>query len=367
VLLRRITFVVLLAASAAVLLLSLYLLWSARPWDYLPFIDHPSTNLDARSQLLNDKIDIYNHELEDFGKLVALLLVLSGLYVIAFALSTHFAAEKYKSICTEAVGAVHDEFAALVGNLRAVQEQAERAVERAAIDSGRVEELVRQHPPGGIAGSVGQIDISGAIARLRARVDRVREQGASASFEIFECEHALAALALLSEPQHLALLAPVYRDLAIYHERREAGRGRFYRERANALVPGIAPDSPKTSNALDPLESARARYNQAMLNRSAGQLDEAEGHLRCALTLSRSDPTLAAEIRYELACSQAMRGPDHFERAMEYLREAFIGRTPSVERRITRDIDDGGPLQALAAHPPFDKAVNDILLNVSVI
>ncbi len=376
-LLRRITFVVLLAASAAVLLLSLYLLWNARQWDYLPFIDHPSTTLDARAQLLNDKIDIYNHQIEDLARLVAFLLVLSGLYVIAFALSSHFAAEKYKSLCAQAVETVHREFAMLVGDLREIQENAERAVERAAVDSGRVEELLRQHVPGIPAAVVSPLDITAAVERLRAQVERAHHTGRSASFEISDCEHALAALAMLAGPPQMALLAPVYRDLAIHHDRREPGRARFYRERANALAPGIAPEpahEPPVPVAaerparivVDPLDSARAKYNQAILSRSAGQLDDAGDLLCVALNLARGDAAFSAEIRYELACTQALLGPGHFEEAMEYLRQAFRGKTPAIEKRISQDIDEGGPLQALAAQPPFDKAVNDLLLDVSV-
>jgi tetratricopeptide (TPR) repeat protein len=379
VLLRRITFVVLLAASAAVLLLSLYLLWNARPWDYLPFIDRPSTNLDARSQLLSDKIDIYNHQIEDLGKMVALLLVLSGLYVIAFALFSHFAAERYQSLCAKAVDMVHEDFAMLVGDLREIREQAERAVERAAIDCGRVEELLRPHAAAKPADVVPPLDIPAAVERLRAQVERAWDSRRPAAFEISDCEHALAALAVLAGPEHAALLAPMYRDLALRHERREPGRARFYRERANALAPGIAPE-PRPSpppraqrpagdaagDSADPLDSARAKYNLAVLNRSTGQLDDAEDLLRGALALARTDAPFTAEIRYELACTQALRGPGHFEEAMEHLKEAFRGKTPSIEQRISRDIDEAGPLRALASQPPFDKAVNDLLLDVSV-
>jgi tetratricopeptide (TPR) repeat protein len=380
VLLRRITFVVLLAASAAVLILSSYLLWNARPWDYLPFIDRPSTNLDARSQLLSDKIDIYNHEVEDLGKMVALLLVLSGLYVIAFALFSHFAAERYQSLCGKAVDTVHDSFATLAGDLREIREQAERAVERAAIDSGRVEELLRQHTAAGPPATVPPLDIPAAVERLQAQIERARASRRPAAFEIPDCEHALAALAVLAGPEHAALLAPVYRDLALHHQRREPGRARYYWERANALVPGIAPgiapepppapppgaERPAGGDSMDPLDSARAKYNLALLNRSTGQLDDAEDLLRDALALAGTDAVLAVEIQYELACTQALRGPGHFEQAMERLQDAFRGRTPSIEKRISRDIDEGGPLHVLASQPPFDKAVNDLLLDLSV-
>jgi hypothetical protein len=268
VLLRRIIFAALLAASTGVLLLSLYLVWNAHPWDDLPFIAQPATNAEAPEQALSARIDAYNSEAGNLAKTIALLGVLSALYVIAFAVSTHLAAERYQNLCERAVDKVRDELSLLVGDLREIQEKAERAVERSAEDSGRLEELLRQ-------------------------------------------QAAVKQAAGLSD-------------------------------------------------------SARVRYNLAILKRSAGQLEDAEALLRSLLALPRTDGILAAEVRYELACTEALRGPDHFGEAMQHLREAFREKTPSIEKRISRDIDDGGPLQALAAQPPFDKGINDLLLDVSV-
>jgi len=359
-----------------VLLLALYLLWNAHPWDYLPFIDHPSSSLDARAQLLSDKIDIYNRELEDFGRLAALLLVLSGLYVIAFAISSHYVAERYRNTCAEALETVRNEFASLVGDLRAAQEQADRAVERAAVDSGRVEELVRQ------GSAAGRFDVPAAIERLRAQVERACASGRATPFEISDYEQVLAMLSVLAGPAEAPLLAPIYRDLAQFHDRREAGRARYYRTRANALAPGIAVESeekstsqtaangptPRPREATDPVSAAhsRARYNEALLARAEGKFEYASDLLSVALNLSRTDASFAAEIRYELACTLALQGPDHFAEAVASLRAAFENRTPAIEKRITRDIDDGGPLAALAAFPPWDKTINDLLLDVNV-
>jgi hypothetical protein len=268
VLLRRIIFAALLAASTGVLLLSLYLVWNAHPWDDLPFIAQPATVAEAPEQALNARIDAYNRQADNLAKTIALLGVLSALYVIAFAVSTHLAAERYQDACERAVDKVRDEMAVLVGDLREIQEKAERAVERSAEDSGRMEELLRQ-------------------------------------------QAAVKPAAGLSD-------------------------------------------------------SARVRYNLAVLKRSAGQLEDAEALLHSLLALPGTDGILPAEIRYELACTEALRGPEHFGEAMQHLREAFREKTPSIEKRISCDIDDGGPLQALAAQPPFDKGINDLLLDVSV-
>jgi tetratricopeptide (TPR) repeat protein len=378
VLLRRITFVLLSAASLAVLLPGLYLSFSAHPWDYLPFIGQ-STHLDARSQLLNDKIDLYDVQMERQAKLVALLLVVSGVYAIAFVLLGHFAAERHERDCRRAVDTIHGDFAKLAGNLREIREQAERALERAAVNSGRVEELLGRHSRAEPAAVAPPMESAATVDQPMTHAERLRDAGPEASFEISDAEQALTALAVLAGSDHASLLAPVYRDLALGQGQGEPQRARFYRGRANALVPGIAaePEFPEAfpeekpaacepGNSPDPVKSGRAKYNLAVINRATGRLDEAEDLLRNALLLAHADTALLAEIRYELACTSALRGPGHFEQAMEHLRSAFRGKTLFIEKRISRDIDDGGPLQALASRPPFDKAVNDLLLDVSV-
>jgi len=408
VLLRRITFVLLIAASSAVLFLSAYLFWNARPWDYLPFIGRPTTNLDARSQLLSDKIDIYNRQADDLEKMVAVLLVLSAVYVIAFAVSTHFTAERFQRYCEQAVDAVHADSARLMGDLRELREQADRAVERAAVDCGRVEELMRQTGDGisrmsaGASGPAPEaaFDIAPAIARLRGSMDDGLDQRKPGSpFAIADLERALAALALLAEPKHAGLLAPLYRDLALHYDRVDRGQAGYYRARANALEPGIAPEprqapqemaaaaaagaamaanaevnllaarrrGSQTSAGPVSMAAARARYSAALVARGEDKLDEAEYLLRNSLASARPDATLTAEIRYELGCTMAMRGPGRYEEAVECLRAAFRHKTPSIERRIWRDIDEGGALHSLASQPPFDKAINDLLLDVSVL
>jgi len=403
--LRRITLGLLLAASIAVLFLSVYLLWNARSWDYLPFVNRPANNLDARSQLLNDKIEIYNHQADDLSRMVAVLLVLSAAYVIAFAVSSHLAAERYQRYCEQSLNAVQQDGARLMGDLRELREQANGAVERAAMDCGRVEELIRrsdnlaQPPPSPPV--VAQPDIASSIARLRDSVAEALDQRKPASpFEIADYERALAALTVLAEPKHAALLAPIHRDLALYYDHLDAGQAEFYRGRANTLAPGIAPEPkraaiPKQEAAAaaaagaemaasaeshvlaarrrgsqpptGPVTAARTKYNSALIARAEERLDDAEDLLRNALASARADVDFTAEIHYELGCTLALRGFGRYDQAMECLRLAFRHKTPSIEKRISRDIDEGGALYALASQPPFDRAINDLLLDVNVL
>ena len=405
-LLRRITLGLLIAASVAVLVLSVHLLWNARSWDYLPFANRPANDLDARSQLLSDKIDIYSHQADDLSRMVAVLLALSAAYVIAFAIASHFAAERYQRYCEQSLDTVHQDCAKLMGDLREVREQADRAVERAAIDCGRVEELIRRsdappQPPSSPPAAPSP-DIPSSITRLRESMEEALDQRKPGSpFAIADYERALSALAFLVERKDASLLAPIYRDLALHYDNLDAGQAGYYRERANALTPGIAPEPrhtqvPREDNAaaaagagadmaanaesnvlaarrrgsqppVGPVTAARTKYNAALLARAEDRLDDAEDLLRNSLASARTDAELTAEIQYELGCTLALRGPGRYEQAVECLRQAFRHKTPSIEKRISSDIDGGGALRELATQPPFDKAINDLLLSVNVL
>ena len=56
----------------------------------------------------------------------------------------------------------------------------------------------------------------------------------------------------------------------------------------------------------------------------------------------------------------------YYNLAIEQLRAAFRHPSKNLEDALARDIEEGGVLYQLASTPPFDKAVNDLLLNVSV-
>jgi tetratricopeptide (TPR) repeat protein len=70
----------------------------------------------------------------------------------------------------------------------------------------------------------------------------------------------------------------------------------------------------------------------------------------------------SSEVHYELACAHAAAGD--FHRAVQELAIAFQNQSLALDERLARDIEEGGRLYELASRPPFDKAVNDVLLNV---
>ncbi len=87
-------------------------------------------------------------------------------------------------------------------------------------------------------------------------------------------------------------------------------------------------------------------------------------YLECALRLAAPESALASEIHYQLACRYA--ASHAFPHAMRELAAAFEHQFKSLEERLASDIEEGGKLYDLASTAPFDKGVNDLLLNMSI-
>ena len=75
-----------------------------------------------------------------------------------------------------------------------------------------------------------------------------------------------------------------------------------------------------------------------------------------------SGTTEIAVLHYELACAHS--AARNFESAVRELRQAFERHSRELDGMLARDIEEGGRLYELASTPPWDRAVNDILLNV---
>jgi hypothetical protein len=87
-------------------------------------------------------------------------------------------------------------------------------------------------------------------------------------------------------------------------------------------------------------------------------------YLERALRLAAPESAVASEIHYQLACRYA--ASHAFPHAMRELAAAFQHQFRSLEERLASDIEEGGKLYDLASTPPFDKGVNDLLLNMSI-
>ncbi len=70
-------------------------------------------------------------------------------------------------------------------------------------------------------------------------------------------------------------------------------------------------------------------------------------------------------IHYDLACLYAAN--KDFAHATGELALAFQRPSKALDDRIAQDIEEGGKLYNLATTPPFDKVLNDLLLNITLV
>ncbi|MGI8741179.1 MAG: hypothetical protein ACR2NN_01150 [Bryobacteraceae bacterium] len=89
----------------------------------------------------------------------------------------------------------------------------------------------------------------------------------------------------------------------------------------------------------------------------------AKTYLNQALGLI-ADPAAAAEIHYDLACLLARQGK--LGEAVIELQTAFMNKSPELERKLAKDTEEGGPLYELAVERPYDRILDELLMDVSV-
>jgi tetratricopeptide (TPR) repeat protein len=280
---RRVTLAIVFVAALSVLALFVYLLWSARQWDYLPMPGASASDLNAHLELLRRRIG-------DLEILVLALLGLSGLYAIVFVVAAHLGAASFSRQADRSIADIKDQLALAMGNLRELKEGARETSQ-----------------------------LEGNLAALHTRVGMLNGKplGEEQKLELAQCEYALAALDALAGGQADAARACVHRAVGGLYA---AG------------------------------DSTRARY-----------------HLQRALELTPAGDAAAMEIHYDLACLFAGLGDaGRFQQAVEQLQAALRRPSKHLEDRLARDIGEGGALYQLANTPPFDKAINDLLLNVSI-
>ncbi len=300
--LRKIALGLLLTTAAVVFILTVMEVWNYRQWDYLPLHRPYSSDLDQRTALLQDRVEILTRRVRDMELLVLTLLGTSGLYAIVFVVSSYFSALSFARQADRSVAAIKDQLGLAMGDLRELKEEAQRILYKAA-------ELPLQTVTEPAA-----LDVRVATAAQRLAAfppGRLDEHG---RLELLHIENAVSGLDLAPGSEMARALAGVYRDFARLYAQLDATRARFYLDRARVLAP----------------ESAH----------------------------------LASGIHYDIACSFA--AADQFPAAMRALAAAFEHRSKELDDRLATDIEEGGPLYLIAATPPFDKEINDLLLNMSV-
>ncbi len=334
--LRKVALGLLLAASAAVLLLAALELWNYRQWAYLP-IREPASNQDGRARILQDRMDFLTKRVGDMELLVLILLGTSGLYAIVFVASSYFSAASFSRQAGQTVSQIQDQIGLAMGDLRELQEQTEQklkemltpaipapatpattaipAIPEAPVTLEASPQLGASPDPRASDDPVADPSYDRQIAEIAARVAawQAGPLNEESTLGILRDETTAAHLDAIAGSK-LAALPELYLGFSRIYAGSDSARSRFYLDRALRLAP---PRSP-----------------------------------------------LASEIHYELACQFA--ASHDFARAMPALTGAFEHQFRALEERLAGDIEEGGQLYELASTPPFDKAINDLLLNMSI-
>jgi hypothetical protein len=286
-------------------------------------------------------MDLLSKRVSDMELLVLILLGTSGLYAIVFVASSYFSATSFARQADQSISNMQDQIGFAMGDLRELQEQTER----------RVQEMleVPEEPavPVAIAAPQPVVELPPVLVREQF----VREQSARVTISnawesrIAEIAGRLAAWengALGNDPGENARLELVRDEHAAITIEAEAGAA--LGTATGAAFAGLYLSLGRIFATND---GARSRF-----------------YLERALRLADPESTLASEIHYQLACRFA--ASHDFPYAVRELAAAFEHQFKSLDERLASDIEEGGQLYELASTAPFDKAVNDLLLNMSI-
>lgn len=312
-LLRKFALGLLLAAAVGVLGMASWELWNYHQSADLP-LSASGFNGDTRARILEDRMELLSKRVGDMQLLVLILLGTSGLYAIVFVASSYFSATSFARQADQTISNIQDQIGLAMGDLRELQEETEQRLREMTAGALVAAAPVAASNPDELAKSPGKWEpqIAEIAGRLAALEDRSLSE--RARFQLVEDEHAAFCLEVAAGSQAGESLAAVYLSFGRIYSSTDAARSRFYLERALPLAP---PES-----------------------------------------------VLASEIHYQLACRYA--ASHDFPYAMRELAAAFEHQFKTLDEKLAGDIEEGGKLDELASTAPFDKAVNDLLLNMSI-
>jgi hypothetical protein len=237
--------------------------------------------------------------------LVVILLASCGLYAIVFALSSYLSAVAFARQADRSIASIRDQLGVAMADLRVLQEEARKNLQQQPPQSAGEATAARTTPV--------SVD-----AHLSAISKRIADWDGAAldaprKLELMHYENAAAYLELTGGRDADPSLAALYRRFAEIYAAGDKARQRFYLTRALSLAP---------------------------------------------------DSRSASEIHYDLACWFA--DSRDFSHALGELTLAFQHQSKALDDRLAQDIEEGGRLYLLASTPPFEKALNDLLLNMSI-
>jgi len=324
---RKIALALLLISAIAVVAIATSEFWNYRQSDAAAHAVSPG-NLDERARLLEFRVESLTRRVGDMQLLVLVLLGTSGLYAIVFVITSYLSATSFARQADRAIHHIKDEIGVALGDLRELQEETQALIE-AQLDPFHEEPAALAPGPRPVPVGVRETGKPAAapaavvpaspeeqVADLLSRIskDEIRRMDGPARLELLDCEHAAARLEL-SEGGRLAWsLAGVYGELSKLYAAADEPRSRFYLAGALRLAPIGSP--------------------------------------------------LASDLHYDLACRFA--ATRDFPQAIQELTAAFEYQSKALDEKLAVDIDEGGRLYELASTEPFDKALNDLLLNVNV-
>jgi hypothetical protein len=306
--LRKIALALLLAASAGVLVMAGWELWNYRQLPYQS-VSGSRFSTAERARILQERMDLLTRRVGDMELLVLILLGTSGLYAIVFVASSYFSAISFARQADQTINHLQDQIGLAMGDLRELQEETEQ----------RLHQMTAAAPvpvPEEPAPAPTAAGWETRLAEMTARITGYQGRNLSEQvrLELMHDESAAAYLEVAAGSRAGSSLAGLYLGFERIYASSDSARSRFYLERALRLA---TPESP-----------------------------------------------LASEIHYQLACRFA--ASHDFPHAMRELAAAFEHQFKTLDERLASDIEEGGKLYELASTAPFDKAVNDLLLNMSI-
>ncbi|HTR39770.1 MAG TPA: hypothetical protein VMH80_28040 [Bryobacteraceae bacterium] len=310
-LIRKIALGFLLAASVAVLGMASVELWNYRQWASIVPRD-PGATLDSRARMLQDRMDLLSKRVGDMELLVLVLLGTSGLYAIVFVASSYFSATSFARQADRTITHIRDEVGLALGDLRELQEETEQKLSQAPVNAAGLLDQLRDEVRAMIREQV-QLALR-PVESQQEQLDALTARVASLKERDFDDQAVAEFLETTGGAPVRQSLAGLYREFAQLFATTDPTRARFYLDRA--------------------------------------------------LQQAASGSPLASEIHYDLACW--FTGARDFERAQQELAAAFQHQSKALDDRLAADLEEGGRLYSLASTPPYDKAVNDLLLNMSI-
>ncbi len=241
----------------------------------------------------------------DIELLVVILLASCGLYALVLALSSYSSTMSFARLADRSIANIREQLSLAISELLELQEQARKLIHERPKAAGETRPVVAM--PASTGPQLGLI-----IKRIASWNSAALDP--EVKLELMHYESAAAYLELTGDPTAAPSLTALYRRFAELYAASDKTRQRFY------------------------------------LNR--------------ALSLASPDAQSASEIHYDLACWYADNRD--FSHALGELTLAFQHQSKALDDRLAHDIEDGGRLYQLASTPPFEKALNDLLLNMSI-